>query len=107
LIFERSTAKPTFGAPRHFYRIDMPSDPFPAGRYDKLLEAGMATRFIKGASGNPSGRPKRTQSRMNIKHLAERLQSVLVRPEITAEVDGKCSCCRSRLFSRIRRISSG
>ena len=55
-------------------RIDMPSDPFAAGRYDKLIEGGLATRFVKGASGNPSGRPKRTQSRMNIKDLAERLR---------------------------------
>ena len=55
-------------------RIDKPSDTFAAGRYDKLLEAGMATRFVKGASGNPSGRAKRTQSRMNIKDLAERLR---------------------------------
>jgi hypothetical protein len=38
-------------------RIATPSDTFAAGRYDKLLEAGMATRFVKGASGNPSGRP--------------------------------------------------
>jgi len=38
-------------------RIDMPSDPFAAGRYDKLLEAGMATRFVKGASGNPADVP--------------------------------------------------
>jgi hypothetical protein len=53
-------------------RIDMPSDTSVAGRYDKLHEAGMATRFVRGASGNPSGRPKRTQSRMRIKDLAER-----------------------------------
>jgi len=55
-------------------RIDMPSDTFAAGHYDKLQEAGMATRFVKGASGNPSGRPKRTQSRMSIKELAERFR---------------------------------
>jgi hypothetical protein len=54
--------------------IDMPSDTFAAGRYDKLQEAGMATRFVKGASGNPSGRPKRTQSRMSIKDLAQRFR---------------------------------
>jgi hypothetical protein len=29
-----------------------------AGRYDKLHEAGMATRFVVGTSGNPNGRPK-------------------------------------------------
>jgi hypothetical protein len=28
-------------------------------RCEKLHEAGMATRFVKGTSGNPSGRPKR------------------------------------------------
>ncbi len=55
-------------------QIDMPSDTFAAGRYDKLQEAGMATRFVKGASGNPSGRPKRTQSRMSMKDVAERFR---------------------------------
>jgi hypothetical protein len=44
----------------------------PAGRYDKLHAAGMATRFVEGTSGNPSGRPKRRQSRVSIKELAER-----------------------------------
>jgi hypothetical protein len=29
------------------------------GRYDKLQEGGKATRFIKGTSGNPNGRPKK------------------------------------------------
>jgi hypothetical protein len=55
-------------------RTDVPSDPFGAGRYDKLLEAGTATRFVKGASGNPSGRPKRTPSRMTLLDLADRLR---------------------------------
>jgi hypothetical protein len=31
----------------------------PTGRYDKFQEAGKSTRFIKGASGNPRGRPKK------------------------------------------------
>jgi Family of unknown function (DUF5681) len=39
------------------YLIDPPESKS-AGRYDKLQEAGMATRFVKGASGNPNGRPK-------------------------------------------------
>ena len=55
-------------------RIDKPSDTFAAGRYDKLIEGGMATRFVKGASGNPSGRPKRTRSRMTVLDLAERFR---------------------------------
>jgi hypothetical protein len=41
-------------------QIDLPSETKPAsGRYDKLHEAGMATRFVKGTSGNPNGRRKR------------------------------------------------
>jgi hypothetical protein len=76
LIFERSTSNQPLELPDTFekYRIDMPSDTFTAGRYDKLLEAGMATRFVKGALGNPSGRPKRTQSRMTLLDSAERMR---------------------------------
>jgi hypothetical protein len=40
-------------------QIELPSESKSAGRYDKLHEGGMATRFVKGTSGNPSGRPKR------------------------------------------------
>jgi hypothetical protein len=29
-----------------------------AGRYDKLQEAGMATRFVKGTSGNRTDAPR-------------------------------------------------
>jgi Family of unknown function (DUF5681) len=40
--------------------IDSPSQSkSDARRYDRLQEAGKATRFVKGTSGNPSGRPKR------------------------------------------------
>jgi hypothetical protein len=41
------------------YLIDLPSESkAAAGRYDKLQEAGVATRFVKGTSGNPNGRSK-------------------------------------------------
>jgi hypothetical protein len=63
LILE-SYPKPTFGAAMtdsfNEPQIDLPSDSkSAAGRYDKLHEGGMATRFVKGTSGNPNGRPKR------------------------------------------------
>jgi len=50
------------------YLIDLLSESkSPFGRYDKLHEAGMATRFVKGTSGNPSGRPKRGRIEKSIK----------------------------------------
>ncbi len=56
-------------------QIDPPSDSNPAaGRYDRLQEAGMATWFVNGTSGNPSGRPKRRPVGMSIKELAERFR---------------------------------
>jgi hypothetical protein len=62
------------------YQIDLPSaTKSVAGRYDKLLKAGMATRFVKGTSGNPSGRPKRRPSGMSRKELTELFRDRLVR----------------------------
>jgi hypothetical protein len=54
------------------FHPDSPLQPMSAGRYDRLQEAGMATRFVKGTSGNPSGRPKRRPTLLSIK---ERLRT--------------------------------
>jgi hypothetical protein len=54
------------------FHIDPPSEPrCPAGRHDKLPAAGMATRFVKGTSGNPKGRPKRRQPGCSVRELAD------------------------------------
>jgi hypothetical protein len=58
-------------------KIDPPSVSNPAaGRCDKLQEAGMATRFVKGTPGNPNGRPKRRPVGMSLKELAERFREL-------------------------------
>jgi hypothetical protein len=49
------------------YLIDLLSESKATARqYDKLLEAGMATRFVKGTSGNAGGRPKRRSIKKTI-----------------------------------------
>lgn len=55
--------------------LPSPAEPNPtAGRYDKLPEAGKATRFVKGRSGNPAGRPKKSQSTADLKKHLEHLR---------------------------------
>jgi hypothetical protein len=44
------------------------------GRYDKLQAAGKATRFVKGRSGNPGGRPRKNQSTADLKKHLEQLR---------------------------------
>jgi hypothetical protein len=64
----------------HDFQVDSPSEPLSAaGRYDKLQQAGMATRFVKGTSGNPSGRPKRIRSERRVEELADLLRGMLDR----------------------------
>ena len=59
------------------FQIDSSSEPLSAaGRYDKLQGAGMATRFVKGTSGNPSGRPKRGKVERTVKDLAQRFRDL-------------------------------
>ncbi len=61
------------------FQIDLASETKPAGRYDKLHQAGMATRFVKGASGNPSGRSKGRQLEGSVKELVQSLRDRLDR----------------------------
>jgi hypothetical protein len=59
--------------PSDDFHIDSPSRPTTlVGRYDKLQEGGKATRFTKGTSGNPRGRPKKQPNQPSIKIYCRR-----------------------------------
>ena len=55
-------------------QIDPPSETNTAARYDKLIEGGITTRFVKGRSGNPSGRPKRQPIAICATELIDRIR---------------------------------
>lgn len=62
------------------YNLSSPAEPIAdAGRYDKLQAAGKATRFVKGSSGNPAGRPRKSQSTADLQKHLEHLRSFLTR----------------------------
>jgi hypothetical protein len=59
----------------HFgFRVNsLPQPTLAVGQYDRLQEAGLATRFVKATSGNPNGRPRMKPKEPRIKTYKQML----------------------------------